>query len=369
MSVIIFIIVLGVLIFVHELGHFLVAKKSGIRVDEFAIGFPPQIFSFKKGGTKYALNLIPFGGYVKIYGENAEDESVDPNSKDSFVNKSPWIQAAVLIAGVTFNVVFAWFLFLIVLMAGSPTIVDQSNRDFIKDAKVTITNVYENSPAGIAGLKAGDSIISISSKDKNGKTEKTFTGSEVTVKNVQETIVNSSGAVKFGISRVGQESEISIEPKQGIVGDKQAIGVSLEEIGTYALPAHKAFIQSFIMTGNATQMIAVSLVTFLGKAVTGHASLNEVSGPVGIVGIVGEAASFGFIYLLSFTAFISINLAVLNVLPLPALDGGRLVMVLIEGVTKKKIKPTIVNWVNGLGFLVLILLMIVITVNDVIKLF
>jgi len=359
MSVIIFIIVLGVLIFVHELGHFLVAKKSGIRVDEFAIGFPPQIFSFKKGGTKYALNLIPFGGYVKIYGENAEDESIDPNSKDSFVNKSPWIQAAVLIAGVTFNIVFAWFLFLIVLMAGSPTIVDQTNRDFIKDAKVTITNVYENSPAGMAGLKAGDRIVSIANIPE----------SEITVKNVQDTIIDSKGAIKFGIDRVGQKSEISIEPKQGIVGDKQAIGVSLEEIGTYALPAHKAFTQSFVMTNNAVQMIAVDLVTFLGKAVLGKASLNEVSGPVGIVGIVGEAASFGFIYLLSFTAFISINLAVLNVLPLPALDGGRLVMVLIEGVTKKKIKPTIVNWVNGLGFLVLILLMIVITVNDVIKLF
>ncbi len=359
MSVIIFIIVLGVLIFVHELGHFLVAKKSGIRVDEFAIGFPPQIFSFTKGGTKYALNLIPFGGYVKIYGENSEEESVDKNAKDSFVNKSPWIQAAVLIAGVTFNIVFAWFLFLIVLMAGSPTIVDQTNRDFIKDAKVTITNVYENSPAGIAGLKAGDKIISIANIPE----------SEVTVKNVQDTIANSKGAINFSIDRVGQKSEISIEPKKGIVGDKQAIGVSLEEIGTYALPVHKAFTQSFIMTGNATQLIAVNLVQFLGKAVTGQASLDEVSGPVGIVGIVGEAASFGFIYLLSFTAFISINLAVLNVLPLPALDGGRLVMVFIEGVTKKKIKPSVVNWVNGIGFLVLILLMVVITVNDVIKLF
>ena len=107
MSIIIFIIVLGVLIFVHELGHFIVAKKSGIRVDEFAIGFPPRIFSFKKGGTKYSLNMIPFGGYVKIYGENSEDESVDPNAKDSFVNKNSWTQAAVLVAGVTFNIIFA----------------------------------------------------------------------------------------------------------------------------------------------------------------------------------------------------------------------------------------------------------------------
>lgn len=359
MSVIIFIIVLGVLIFVHELGHFLVAKKSGIRVDEFAIGFPPRLFSFTKGGTRYALNLIPFGGYVKIYGENSEEESVDPNSKDSFVNKSPWIQAAVLIAGVTFNIIFAWFLFLIVLMAGSPTIVDQTNRDFIKDAKVTITQVNENSPAAIVGLKAGDSIVSIG----------TLADSEVTVKKVQETIANSTSSVKFVISRIGKESEIYIEPKHGIVNDKKAIGVSLEEIGTYTLPVHKAFIQSFIMTSNAIQMIAVDLVTFLGKAVLGKASFNEVSGPVGIVGIVGEAASFGFIYLLSFTAFISINLAVLNVLPLPALDGGRLLMVLIEGVTKKKIKPVVAIWINGIGFLLLILLMIVITVNDVIKLF
>jgi regulator of sigma E protease len=359
MSIIIFVIILGVLIFIHELGHFLVAKKSGIRVDEFAIGFPPQIFSFKKGETKYALNLIPFGGYVKIYGENSEDESVNKDAKDSFVNKNPWIQAAVLIAGVTFNIIFAWALFFIVLMAGSPTIVDQTNRDFINDAKVTITNVYENSPAGLAGLKPGDRIISIGN----------ISESELTVKNVQETIAEASGPVQFTIERIDQKSEIFINPEEGIVGDKQAIGVSLEEIGTYSLPVHKAFVQSFVMTSNATQLIAVNLVQFLGKAVIGQASLNEVSGPVGIVGIVDEAAQFGLIYLLSFTAFISINLAVLNILPLPALDGGRLVMVLIEGVTKKKIKPTIVNWVNGLGFLFLILLMIIITVNDVLKLF
>jgi regulator of sigma E protease len=363
MAILIFIIVLGVLIFVHELGHFLVAKRAGIRVDEFAIGFPPRLFSFTKGGTKYTLSLIPFGGYVKIYGENSEDESVDPHAKDSFVNKSPWIQAAVLIAGVTFNIIFAWFLFLIVLMAGSPTIVDQTNREYIKDAKVTITNVYENSPANKAGLKAGDSIVSVSNKEKN------YSGPDLTVTNVQETINNSDGVVQFEIERAGQKTIVGVDPETGIVGDKQAIGVGLEEIGTYSLPPHKAFIQSFTMTWNATELIAVNLVSFLGKAIIGKASLDEVSGPVGIVGIVGEAASFGFIYLLTFTAFISINLAVLNVLPLPALDGGRLVIVLIEGLTKKRIKPSVVNWVNGIGFLVLILLMIVITVNDVIKLF
>lgn len=363
MSIIIFIIVLGILIFVHELGHFLVAKKSGIRVDEFAVGFPPKIFSFKRGGTTYALNAIPFGGYVKIYGENAEDESVDPNAKDSFVNKSPLIQAAVLVAGVTFNIIFAWFLFFIVLMSGSPTIVDETNREYIKDPRVTIVSVQENSPAQKAGLKVGDSIILVKSKDFS------FSGSDIDIKKVQDTISGSEESIKFNIDRKNENFEIAIEPQNGIVDGKKAIGVSLEEIGDYSLPVHKAFIQSFVMTGNAIHLIAVNLVGFLGKAVIGQASLDEVSGPVGIVGIVGEAASFGFIYLLSFTAFISINLAVLNVLPLPALDGGRLVIVFIEAITKRKLKPNIVNWVNGIGFLLLILLMIIITINDVIKLF
>jgi regulator of sigma E protease len=363
MSVIIFIIVLGVLIFVHELGHFIVAKKSGIRVDEFAVGFPPKIFSFKKGGTTYALNMIPFGGYVKIYGENSEEESVDKNAKDSFVNKSSWIQAAVLIAGVTFNIIFAWFLFLIVLMAGSPTVVDQENRNDVKDAKVTITNIQENSPAQKAGLKVGDTINLISN-EKN-----TFTNSDLTVEKVQETIASSDSSIKLGINRSGQNTEISLIPETKTDQNKKIIGIGLEEIGTYALPIHKAFIQSFVMTYNAITLIATNLFEFLGKAVTGKASLNEVSGPVGIVGIVGEAASFGFIYLLSFTAFISINLAILNVLPLPALDGGRLVVVLIEGIIRKKLKPSVVGWVNGIGFLLLILLMIIITVNDVSKLF
>jgi regulator of sigma E protease len=363
MSVIIFIIVLGVLIFVHELGHFLVAKKSGIRVDEFAVGFPPKVFSFKKGGTTYSLNMIPFGGYVKIYGENAEDESVDPNAKDSFVNKNHFIQAAVLVAGVTFNIIFAWFLFFIVLMAGSPTVVDQENRNDIKDAKVTITNIQENSPAQKAGLKVGDTINLIGDK-KN-----TFTNSDLTVEKVQETIAGSDGSIKLGINRAGQNTEISLVPEIKTDQDKKIIGIGLEEIGTYALPVHKGFIQSFVMTYNAITLIATNLFEFLGKAFTGKASLNEVSGPVGIVGIVGEAATFGFIYLLSFTAFISINLAILNVLPLPALDGGRLVMVFIEGITRKRIKPVIVNWINGVGFLLLILLMLVITANDIIKLF
>lgn len=111
MSILIFIIIIGVLVFVHELGHFLVAKKSGIKVDEFAIGFPPKIWSFKKGDTTYAINAVPFGGYVKIFGEEITDETTDKNRPDSFVNKSKWIQVAVLSAGVIFNLLFAWAIF------------------------------------------------------------------------------------------------------------------------------------------------------------------------------------------------------------------------------------------------------------------
>lgn len=363
MSVIIFIIILGVLIFVHELGHFTVAKKSGIRVDEFAIGFPPRIYSFVKNGTRYALNLIPFGGYVKIFGENPDEESLDPNNKDSFLNKPKYIQAAVLVAGVAFNVIFAWILLSISLMSGFPQIVTDDNKDDVRDVSVLVTQVFEDSPAKSAGLAPGDTIVSIS----NG--EVSYRGKEITVENIQNTIKEADGDVGIEIIRGGENIDLAIKPESGIIGDQQALGISLDRIGRVSLPVHMAFVKGLLMTGTVTKEIFVGLISFFGLIFSGNASLDAVSGPVGIVGLVGTAANFGFIYLLGFTAFISINLAVLNIFPFPALDGGRLVMVLIESITRKPIKPSIANAINAIGFMILILLMIVITISDVIKLF
>ncbi len=357
------IVILGVLIFVHELGHFLIAKKSGIRVDEFALGFPPRLFSFKKGETKYSINLIPFGGFVKIFGEDVDDESSDPNRTDSFLNKSKLTQAVVLSAGVLFNVFFGYVLISISLMAGFPSIITDRNSDWVSDARVVVSGVLPNSPAKMAGIEPGDSILRVV---KGGKT---LGPEEITVSNIQNIIAGGeAGEVSLTLIRNGEERNVVVDTTPGIIADKQAIGISMEKIGTVKFPFFRALGEGIILTGQTIKEVAVGLARIIGMAVTGRASLNDIAGPVGIVGLVNSARNFGFFYLLTFTAFISLNLAVLNILPLPALDGGRLLMILIEAISRRKIKPAVANWLNGIGFALLMLFMIAVTVNDILRL-
>jgi len=364
MSILIFIIILGVLIFVHELGHFLVAKKSGIRVDEFAVGFPPKIWSWTKNGTKYALNLIPIGGYVKIFGENADEEALDPENKDSFLNKSRWIQAAVLVAGVAFNIVFAWMLFSISLMAGFPSVVTDQNADDIKESYVVVTSTYPESPAEKVGLETGDQITGIT------RGEEVLNLNDITVSSIQDFISANTETLNLEVARGEKTLNLELAPKTGIIGaEKPAIGISMDRIGKLQLPFFEALWRGVTMTGQMIKEIAFGLFGLIADVFTGNGSFDNVAGPVGIVNLVGSASNFGLTYLLGFTAFISINLAVLNILPFPALDGGRLLVVLIEGVTRRRIKPSIVNAINATGFILLLLLMLIITINDVIRLF
>jgi regulator of sigma E protease len=363
MSVIIFIIVLGVLIFVHELGHFLVAKWAKIRVDEFAIGFPPRIVSFVRGETRYALNLVPFGGYVKIFGENPDEESRDPNATNSFVNKNRWIQAAVLVAGVTFNILFAWALFSVSFMSGFPSIVTEDNAHQITQADTVITSILPDSPADKAGLVVGDVLHMLEVTDKAAL-------GNPTVEGVQNFIAtHGADPITIVVERDDVMVPITVAPEQGLVEGRPAIGISMNLIGELNLGFFAAIGKGAETTVTMIKEIAVGLVGFIADIFTGNAQFDQVAGPVGIVGLVGDATSFGFVYLLGFTAFISLNLAVLNLVPFPALDGGRLLFVLIEGITRRAIKPSVANTINAVGFGLLILLMVVITVSDVLKLF
>lgn len=362
MSIIIFIIILGVLIFVHELGHFLVAKGSGIRVDEFAIGFPPKIVSFTKKGTKYALNLIPFGGYVKIFGETPDEESLDPNAKDSFVNKPWYTQALVLVAGVLFNALFAWLLFTIALMSGFPSPVTETNTGNITDVQVVLTSVFEDSPASGAGLQVGDSIERLSA---GGESVEIETPNQI----VQFVDTHQDSEIRVEYTRGGEALESVITPEEGIVDGRRILGITMDSVGILQMSFWQAVPEGLVMTGTMLKEITLGLGWFVSQIAGGNASFDDVAGPVGIVGLVGDASHFGIFYLLGFTAFISLNLAILNLLPFPALDGGRLVFVIIEAISRKRIPASVANWVNGIGFALLLLLMIVITVNDVIKLF
>ena len=355
MTVIIFLIVLAVLIFVHELGHFLVARWCGIRVDAFAIGFGPKIFSKKIGETTYGLNLIPFGGYVKIFGENPDDESINGADKErSFIHKSKLEQIAVLVAGIFFNFLFAWLLITLAYTFGVTTSTDNfpEYKDRMVNSRIMVVTVSPASPAAKAGLRIGDELVAVSIEEiKNSIAESKTNG--VAIKYIRE----------------GKESTANIIAEQGIVEGKYAIGIAMDKVSTLRLPIFTAAVESYKFTIHAITATISGLYDLVAGIFNGTSKLSSVTGPVGIAGLVGDAAKLGFTYLLMFTAIISINLGVLNLVPFPALDGGRILFVIIEAIIRRPIKPVIANTVNAIGFSLLILLMIVITYRDIIKIF
>ncbi len=365
MTILLFFIILGSLVFVHELGHFLVAKWSGIRVDEFALGFPPKILGKKVGETVYNLNLIPFGGYVKIFGDDADVMSdlvdSDVDKARSFIAKPRYIQALVLVAGVLGNIVFAWILLSAGFMAGIPSATDGRYATDVREAKLPITTLLPGSPAEKAGLHSGDAITSITEGAKQ------FADSDAD--QAGDFIATSKGKLLVSYVRGKESGKTTVEPIAGIVEGKPAIGVALNTVGVVRFGFFRSFYEGALMTTDLFREVALGLLGFLKQAVLGQASLSAVTGPVGIAGMVGEARVLGIVYLLSFTAFISINLAVINLLPIPALDGGRLLVLAIEGIIRRPISVKFTKVVNTAGFFILIAFMLFITYRDIVKLF
>lgn len=391
MSIIIFIAVLFILILVHEWGHFIVAKKTGMRVDEFGIGFPPKLFGIKKGETEYTINVFPIGGFVRIFGEDgagapsspvsSSDEKPDTklnpvneseglidgigetepsDNNRSFVSRPKWAQALVLIAGVTMNIIFAWFLFVLAFMIGVPTAVDENTAS--SEAKVVVTGVVPESPADgiipsqviINEVAVANTVLSNPTASEFSNFVSQYEGQEVSVTYKNKDITNT----------------VYLTPATGVVPsneDKVAIGVALSMVDTVSLGFLEAVKQSAIVTYRTLIAIGVGLWGLLSDTFVGQADFSSVAGPVGIAGLVGEAAAFGFTSLLTFTAVISLNLAVINMLPFPALDGGRLMFVGVEAITRRRIDPVWVLRLNVIGFVLLIALMVAVTYNDVIK--
>ncbi len=375
MSVIIFIVILLVLVLVHEWGHFFSAKKFGIRVDEFGFGFPPRLFSWKRGETEYSFNLMPIGGFVKIFGENPDDENMyGPDRERSFVNKAKWKQAIVLFAGVFMNFVLAWFLFSFGLMSGFPTSVDSTIQEFeLEDVHLVVVSVTPESPADLAGLKPGDAILTVASlpAELGDDTENLEVINPETFKSF--IVTHPDREIEIGYTRGKSDSNsdvkfVNVTPVPSSMDGKPMIGIGMDEIGIAKLPILKALWRGLTLTLNVTKETAVGLYTLIAEALKGQGSLAAVTGPVGMVGIVGDAYDFGFAYLLSFAALISVNLAIINLLPLPALDGGRLFFLLIEKIKGSRISPKVANTANMIGFALLIILMILVTYNDITRL-
>jgi regulator of sigma E protease len=340
--------VLSVLVFVHELGHFLFSKLFKVRVDEFALGFPPKVFSFTKGETTYALNALPLGGYVKIHGENPDGVD-DKKDKRSFQNIAWWKQIIILSAGVVFNLLFAWLLMSTTLFVGTSKVAIQGLDDkYIQGNRTVLINeVLKDSPADKAGIKPGEMIVSV-----NGIESKNINQVQADIKDAP---------VLFNIILIKDRATTSVEV---VKSANNTIGVGLAETAKVRMGFFASIAYGFQGTLNLTVQVFSGVIDFFGKLFVGHASWDGVSGPVGIAKVVGTSSQEGFVSLLFITILISISLAAMNILPFPALDGGRIVIAAIEGITRRKLPIKFVNALNTFGFVLLLLLMVLVTVKD-----
>lgn len=370
MEILIFVLVIIVLIVVHELGHFAVAKFFGVRVDEFGLGYPPRALTLGKiGETEYTLNWLPFGGFVKIYGEDAVEQEAGAGSRRearSLNHKNRAVQALVLVAGIAMNLIFAYLLLTIALAAGTPRALTDAELGHATDIQLAVAAVLPGSPAALAGVQAGDTIVSAT--DQGGQWSAS-TASET--RTFTDFVAASNGSpISLVVDRGGAQLPLQAAAREGVVPNepsRYALGVSIAPIGIVPLSLPRAIVEGAQLTWLATKATAVGLVHFFVGLATFSADLSQVAGPVGIAGAVGSAAHQGWGDLFSIAALISINLALINLIPVPALDGGRLLFVAIETVTRRPIKPAVANALNSVGFALLILLMVVVTLHDVFR--
>lgn len=363
MSIIVFILVLVALILVHEFGHFLVAKWSGMRVDEFGIGYPPRAWGKKFGETEYTLNWLPFGGFVKIYGEDPEPGM--PPSPRAFSARPRYLQALVLIAGIVMNLLFAWVLISGTLALGTARALTPEEAERAPDAVLAVATVLPGSPAATAGLSQGDTILRVEGAGGSyaGANPDLFTAF---IAEHEEGMPLTMTVRTFS----GEEKVVTVASARGVIAgepDRAAVGVAVAPVGTVKVSWVQAPIEGALLTWEITKDVAVALIAFFGGLFTFTADLSQVAGPVGIAGAVGDASQTSIVALMTITALISINLALINLLPIPALDGGRLLFVIIESIIRRPIPPTFANSVNAIGFGLLILLMVIVTASDIFK--
>jgi len=353
MHIIVFIIILAVLVLIHELGHFIAAKKNGILVEEFGLGFPPRVWGKKIGETLYSINLLPIGGFVKLFGEEYhEDKKVDKKLLErTFYHKKPWQKAIVIVAGVVNNFLLAWILISYLFTQGVPTPVNN----------VVVEQVQPGTPAASAGLEAGDILMSLRSADE------TF---ELT--DTQELVTYSKKyggqTVHFTLERDGKTMETALIPRANPPEGQGALGVVITSYIEKKYPWYQAPFFGLQHSFEITFRIVTEFGKTIGRLASGQGAGVEVAGPVGIARYTGDVIKFGNNAVLELVALLSLNLAVINILPFPALDGGRLVFVIYEWVTKRRVNKRFEQYTNLIGMISLLALAAVITVNDIIKL-
>lgn len=360
LTVIIFIILLGVLVLVHEWGHFFVARRFGVRVEEFAFGFPPRIASFVKNGTRYAFNLIPLGGYVKIYGEGGVAEGEGEGDPESFSTRPIQQRILIIVAGVFMNIVLAWVLFSFGHGVGLPTVVGEA--DSVDQARVAIIGISPGSPAEQARFAFGDSVVSLASVGEQVTIE--------TIEQVQQFIEAHRGIpITVGILRGKERMNLMVTPRIEVPAEEGPLGIAMARVGIVRAPWWRAPWDGAKTTASAFVAITTSLWGAIHDFVVRGSVPAEISGPVGIFVFADESRRLGFVYLLELAGVLSVNLALLNILPIPALDGGRILFLFIEKVRGVRVNQRFEQLVHTIGFAVLLALMAAITYRDIVRIF
>ncbi|MFH1456547.1 MAG: RIP metalloprotease RseP [Patescibacteria group bacterium] len=369
------IVVLGIIVLAHELGHFISARIFKVKVEEFGLGFPPRFFGIYKDKTSkkrkfifgskiraediqstvYSLNKIPIGGFVKIKGQDGDFTK----DADSFASKSAWKKSIILVAGVFANFVLCAIFLSVGYFIGMPN--DSENQSqahvrTVRDNQIQIVSINSNSPAETAGLKIGDAILSLDNKKNEN----------ISIKQIQEYTSSKDGLLMTVQVKRGEDLlEFEIIPR--ILDDshsRAAMGVGLIETATISYKWYVAIWYGIKNTIYITGAIFMALWSLIKNIIlTGEVSA-DIAGPVGIAVIAGQSIKLGFIYILQFTALLSVNLAIINILPFPALDGGRLLFIIIEKIRGKEINKKIENIIHTTGFVILMILVVLVTYRD-----
>lgn len=339
------VVVLGILITIHELGHFIACRLSKVRVEKFSIGFGPEIFHWQGRETRYVVSIFPLGGYVKPAGESLSEVGEEGLKPDDFLGAPLVSRIFIVVAGVVMNYVLAFVLFTAIFMMGRPV------------PGTVIGGFVDGYPAQKSGLEAGDKVLQI-----NGRQVKHWP-------DLTAAIEKSDGEVQFTVQRSGRTLVIPVTPKvdegTDIFGEKfktRRIGVKGSPAATESV--RFGFIEAVTESGRTVAAYTVLTHKAIFHLIIGKMSLRNMSGPIGIISMTGDAAQQGLTYLLQLMAMLSVSLAVINLLPIPALDGGHLLFLLIEAVRRKKISLAAQEKATQVGFILLMTLMVFILYND-----
>ncbi len=364
------------MVLVHEMGHFITAIKSGITAHEFGFGFPPRIVGIvedEKTGkrkviwgnkdyhgdkTMYSLNWFPLGGFVRIKGEDGQDKS-----PDSFATKSIFTRFKVLIAGVTMNFILAWVLINIVLMMGAPEVFNDKidPNKIVSGPQVQINSIEPKSPADEMGIKIGDVVKETCVENKCI----TIDSSE---KLRDSVLAANGGEVQISVLRGDEKLAFTGIPRTEINENQGALGISMSDVAIVKYSFFEAIGEGLFRVFSLTLMILGAFFGLIKSIFVSQDVAQGVAGPVGIAMLVQQMKDLGFVYILQFAAVLSVNLAIINALPIPALDGGRILFLIFEKIKGRPVNQKVEGVIHTVSFVALMILILVITANDILKL-